>query len=326
MPVDSHSSPSGADQPPTDSHTTDPVILSPADTFRQPSPSSKVWRKLLHDRAAMIGLALILIVITISIFAPFVCPYQPDTVLSSADGLALGLDADTKPIAPNDTWRWGADTLGRDVMTRVFYGGRISLIVALVSNIIAIVLGVAVGVLAGYFGGFVDMVLSRLIEIMLAFPIILFAIALAAALKPSLGVVIVSISLVSWTTVARVVRGQVLALKNREFIEAARAVGVKSGRIMFRHIAPHLVSPLLVIMALAIPNTVVLEAALSFLGVGIPPDVPSWGNMLNEGTRYYISAPWIVLFPGLAVFITVLGFNLFGDGVRDALDPRYQQR
>jgi peptide/nickel transport system permease protein len=264
-------------------------------------------------------LGLIVLVISLSLAAPILAPYQPDAQFDN------GLTDAGEPIGPSQTYLLGTDTVGRDLLSRMLYGGQTSLLVALVVNVIAITVGTIFGLASGYFGGFVDTVLSRVVDTMLAFPAILFAIALSSAIKPSVGVAILALSLISWTSIARVVRGQVLALKEREFILAARSVGVKNSRILIKHIIPHLFSPLIVLLALTIPTTILLEATLSYLGAGVPPNVPSWGNIIQDGTRYYRTAPWIVIFPGLAIFLTVFGFNLFGEGLRDALDPRQKQ-
>jgi len=283
------------------------------------TPFQRFRKSLGGNISALIGLALILLVIGVSLAAPVLAPYQPDAQFDD------GLTAAGEPIAPNQTYLLGTDPVGRDLLSRMLYGGQTSLLIALVVNVIAITVGTIFGLVSGYFGGFVDTVLSRVVDTMLAFPAILFAIALASAIKPSVGVAILALSLISWTSIARVVRGQVMALKEREFILAARSVGVKNSRILIKHIIPHLFSPLIVLLALTIPTTILLEATLSYLGAGVPPNVPSWGNIIQDGTRYYRTAPWIVIFPGLAIFLTVFGFNLFGEGLRDALDPRQKQ-
>ncbi len=280
------------------------------------TPWQNFLNKITHDVPALIGLVFILIVVILSLAAPVLAPANPTKQFDS------GLSDIGEPVAPNAQFVLGTDPLGRDILSRVLYGGQTSLLVALVSNAIALLVGTLVGLASGYFGGAIDMIFSRIIDVMLAFPAILFAIALSTAIRPSVGVVILVISLINWTSVARVVRAQVLSIKQREYVEAARAVGSKNSRILIRHILPHLVSPLMVLMALAIPVTILLEASLSYLGAGVPPDVPSWGNMIDDGTRYYRTAPWIVMVPGIAIFFTVFGFNLLGDGLRDALDPR----
>lgn len=277
-------------------------------------------KKFRRDIPALIGLVLVLFVIGCSLAAPLLAPYPPDKQFDE------GLSLSGEPVAPGDKFSWGTDPNGRDVYSRVLFGGQVSLLIALSVNALALCIGTLVGVLGGYFGGWVDLVLSRIIDTMLAFPAVLFAIALSTAVKPSVFIAILALTLTSWPTVARIVRGQVMALKQREYIEAAHAVGVANSRILIRHILPHLISPLVVLLALTIPTTILLEAALSYLGAGVPPNVSSWGNLIQDGTRYYRTAPWIVLFPGLAIFITVFGFNLLGDGLRDALDPRQQRR
>ncbi len=287
--------------------------------LKSSTPFRRFWKNLTRNVPALIGLGLIVLVISLSVAAPILAPYQPDVQFDD------GLSAAGEPVAPNQTYLLGTDPVGRDLLSRMLYGGQTSLLVALVVNVIAITVGTIFGLASGYFGGLVDTVLSRVVDTMLAFPAVLFAIALSSAIKPSVGVAILALSLISWTSIARVVRGQVLALKEREFILAARSVGVKNSRILIRHIIPHLISPLIVLLALTIPTTILLEATLSYLGAGVPPNVPSWGNIIQDGTRYYRTAPWIVIFPGLAIFLTVFGFNLFGEGLRDALDPRQKQ-
>ena len=284
------------------------------------TPFQNFIRKFSHDIPALVGLALIIFIVGCSLAAPILAPYNPEKQFDS------GLSDAGEPVAPNSQFTLGTDPLGRDVLSRVLFGGQVSLLVALVSNTIALIIGTGVGLASGYFGGKVDLILSRVVDVMLAFPAILFAIALSTAVRPSVTIVIIVISLINWTSVARVVRGQVLAVKQREYIEAAHALGVQNTRILVRHILPQLISPITVLIALTIPTTILLEASLSYLGAGVPPNIPSWGNMIEDGTRNYRTAPWIVIFPGLAIFFTVFGFNLLGDGLRDALDPRKRSK
>jgi ABC-type dipeptide/oligopeptide/nickel transport system permease subunit len=243
------------------------------------------------------------------------------------------LDSFGTPKGPSKDNIFGADPLGRDVFSRVLYGARVSLEVALIATALSVFLGVIVGMVAGYFRGWVDTVLSRLIDVLLAFPILLLALGIASAcslgngcvgglVHPGLGTVIVAIVVINWTYIGRIIRGQVLSLREKEFVEAARASGARSSTIIFRELLPNLVAPIVVYSTLIIPQNILLEAALSFLGVGIQPPQASWGQMLADATPIYNTAWWYFAFPGGALLLTVLAFNLLGDGVRDALDPR----
>ncbi len=219
----------------------------------------------------------------------------------------------------------GTDTLGRDVLSRLLYGARISLIVGLSAVCISGVLGVSLGLLAGYYGGRLDDVLMRLGDIQLAFPILVLAIAVLAVLGASLGNVILVLGISGWVTYARIVRGETLSLKQREFVEAARAIGSPDGSIIWYHILPNILPPVTVVATFSVARVIIAEASLSFLGLGIPPPTPSWGAMLDEGRNYITTAWWLALFPGLAILFLVLGINLVGDWVRDVLDPRMER-
>jgi ABC-type dipeptide/oligopeptide/nickel transport system permease subunit len=243
------------------------------------------------------------------------------------------LDSFGTPKGPSSNNLFGADPLGRDVFSRVLYGARVSLEVALIATALAMLIGTVVGLLAGYYRGWVDTLLSRLIDVLLAFPILLLALGIASAcslgngclggaVKPGLGVVIFVIAFINWTYIGRIVRGQVLSLREKEFVQAARALGASNTRIMFKEILPNLVAPLIVYTTLVIPQNILLEAALSFLGVGVQPPDASWGAMISEATSIFDSAWWYMVFPGAALLLTVLAFNLLGDGLQDALNPR----
>jgi peptide/nickel transport system permease protein len=235
----------------------------------------------------------------------------------------VGLDSYGLPAGPSRTFLLGADDLGRDVLVRVVYGSRVSLIAGVVASGLAVLVGGIVGMLAGYFGTAVDTALSRFMDVILSFPLLLFAIALVSIVGPSLTVSILVIAFFSWAVVGRIVRGQTLSLREKEFVEAARSLGASDLRIIFVDILPNLVAPLIVYATLLIPSSIVFEATLSFLGLGVVPPTPTWGNMLSDSVAYYKVAWWFMLCPGAALLLTTLAFNLLGDSVRDALDPRY---
>jgi peptide/nickel transport system permease protein len=276
------------------------------------------WIRLRRNRAAILGGAIVVVLVLAAIFAPFLAPHDPTQAFDT------GINLDGTPAPPSGTFLLGADTLGRDLLSRILYGARVSLVIGIAANGLAMLIGVTVGMIGGYFAGWVGTVVMRLTDIMMAFPVLLLAIALVAVLKPSIWIVIGVIAFVYWTPIARIVHGQVLALKEREFVEAARAIGAGQWRILFRHVFPHLVPVIIVYTTLGIATNVLFEAALSYLGVGIQPPTPSWGGMISDGQTYYRSAPWLVLYPGLAIMLTVLGFSLLGDGLRDALDPEWK--
>ena len=243
------------------------------------------------------------------------------------------LDQFGTPTGPSGGHPLGVDTLGRDILARVLYGARVSLEVAIIATALSVSIGVVVGMTAGYYRGWVDTLLSRLIDILLAFPILMLALGIAAAcslgngclgglIKPGLTVVIFVIAFVNWTYIGRIIRGQVLSLREKEFVEAARSLGASNRRIIFREILPNLVAPIIVYSTLVIPQNILFEAALSFLGVGVQPPNASWGAMIADATSIFDSAWWYMVFPGAALLLTVLAFNLLGDGLQDALNPR----
>jgi peptide/nickel transport system permease protein len=274
-----------------------------------------VWYRFRRNKTALLGALIVLLLIVAAIFAPLLAPHDPTQIFD--DGLTI----DGTPAPPSREFLLGADTLGHDQLSRILYGARVSLTIGIVANGLAMIIGVAVGALGGYFSGWFGTAMMRLTDVMMAFPVLLLAIALVAVLKPSLWIVIGVIAFVYWTPIARIIHGQVLGIKQREFVEAARAVGAGHVRILFRHLLPHLLPVIIVYTTLGIATNVLFEAALSFLGVGVQPPTPSWGAMISEGQSYYRSAPWLVIYPGLAIMLTVLGFSLLGDGLRDALDP-----
>lgn len=264
-----------------------------------------------HNKLAVTGSIILLLFLLMAIFAPVLAPYDPFYMDSSA------------PLAPPSAAHLlGTDNMGRDILSRIFYGARISLRVSLVSVTIATVAGVFLGVAAGYFGKLTDGVISRILEIMFAFPEVLLALLIMSILGPSLNNIMIAIGIVYTPIFARITRGAVLSVKDSLYVEAARSIGVKDSTIIVRHILPNILSPILVQVTLSLAFAILSEAALSFLGIGVEPDVPSWGIMLNNGKAWIEIAWWVGVFPGIAIALAVLGFNVLGDGLRDVLDPR----
>jgi ABC-type dipeptide/oligopeptide/nickel transport system permease subunit len=287
------------------------------------SPWLLAWQRLRRDRVAMISLVVIVLIILMAVFAPlatWLTGHPPNEQYRQ-----IGLTADGLPKGPSSQFWFGTDDLGRDIFVRIAYGARVSLLVGVVSTGIAVAIGVIVGLAAGFFGGLVDTILARLVDVILCVPFLLVAIALVSITGPSLSITIFVIGFFSWASVARIVRGQVLSLREREFVEAARSLGASDSRIMFVDILPNVLAPVLVYTTLLIPVVIVVEATLAFLGLGLPPPTADWGGMLSDGQNYYTTAWWYLFCPGAALLITTLAFNLFGDGVRDAFDPRSDQ-
>jgi peptide/nickel transport system permease protein len=291
--------------------TVAPSLAAPEVPFQVESPGRRALRRLAHRKGAMVALGVILILVVLAILAPSISPFDPARQSWSAVRKA--------PSALN--W-FGTDEVGRDILTRILYGARASLSAGVISVAIAIAVGVPVGLLAGYAGGIIDGVISRFTDAMLACPFLILAIALAAFLGPSLGNAMIAIGITATPIFVRLTRGQVLSVKSEDYVEAARAIGNPHWRIAFRHILPNVLPALLVQATLTIATAIIAEASLSFLGLGQQPPAPSWGSMLNSAQRFLSTAPWMAVFPGLAIFLTVLSFNLLGDGLRDALDPR----
>jgi peptide/nickel transport system permease protein len=295
------------------------------------SPLELFWRRFRQDRVALGALAFIILLIIVAILAPVIVDAVGVTGPNVQNSKAL--DEFGTPTGPSGDHPMGVDQLGRDVFARVLYGARVSLIVAIVATALSVFIGVVVGLLAGFYRGAVDTLLSRLIDVVLAFPILLLGIGLASAcslgngclgglIQPGLSLVIFVITVVNWTYIGRIIRGQVLSLREKEFVLAAESLGAPNRRIIFREILPNLVAPIIVYSTLVIPLNILFEAALSFLGVGIQPPNPSWGQMISDATAIFDTAWWYMVFPGMALLFTVLAFNLLGDGLHDALNPR----
>jgi len=289
-----------------------------------PAPASveeRRWvmtlKRLARRRTALFGLAVVSIVLLAAAFAPWVTPFDP-------------LEQDINQRLREPGWQTaegrvhalGTDHLGRDILARVIFGSRIALVVGLSAVLISGVLGMAIGLVSGYFGGKLDDFFMRLADVQLAFPFILLAIAVIGVLGPSLRNIIIVIGVSSWVVYARVVRGEVLSIREREFVQAAIALGSRDGRVLVRHVLPNAFTPWLVVATLDMARVIVIESALSFLGLGVQPPTPTWGGMLADGRVYLSTAWWLATFPGLAILVTVLGINLLGDGLRDTLDPR----
>jgi peptide/nickel transport system permease protein len=287
------------------------------------SPAAQAWRRFRSDPGALIGAAVVALLLVLAVFAPLIASHDPTEQFD--DGLTIqGLPVPST-LPTSARFVMGTDPSGRDMFSRIVYGARVSLAVGVLANLLAVAIGVLIGAVAGYSRGWLGALLMRFTDVMLAFPTLLLATALVAVLSPSVTIIIVVIGVVYWTGLARVIHGQVLRLREQDFVTAAQCLGIPPSRILLRHILPHLVSTAIVWGTLGIATNVMLEASLSFLGIGVQPPTPSWGRMIYEGQTYYRAAPWLILFPGIAIMLTVVGFNLLGDGLRDALDP-YQQR
>ena len=268
-------------------------------------------RRFAVHRRAMMGLGLLLIMTMVTLLTPLIAPRDPAEITTAV-----------RLLPPSATFPMGTDDLGRDVFSRVLYGGRISLSIGILAVAIAISLGTVVGAVAGYAGGWIDTTLMRLVDVFLSFPRIVLLVTVVALFSPSIALIVLVLGLTGWMGVSRLVRGQVLTVKEREFVQAARALGYSDFRILGRHILPSVLTPVIIAATLGIGNAILAEAALSFLGLGVPPEVASWGNIIRAGAGRMLDAWWITLFPGLAIVLTVMSFNLVGDGLRDALDPR----
>ncbi|OBZ95688.1 peptide ABC transporter permease [Pararhizobium polonicum] len=280
----------------------------------------RILKSMVRQPSALFGLAIVALLIFMAVAAPLIAPYNPDEQMF--DGLTL----EGAPMPPSAQFLLGTDTLGRDLFSRLLFGARTSLVIGLVANGIAVAIGLLIGILSGYMRGLVGNALMRFTDLMMAFPALLLAIVLAALLRPSLWIVAMVIALVNWVQVARIVYTETRGLVERDFILAERSLGAGHLRILFHHILPHLMPTAIVWGTLGIATTVLLEATLSFLGIGVQPPTPSWGNIIFESQSYFQAAPWLVFIPGAVILLTALSFNLVGDVLRDILDPTQRGR
>lgn len=301
--------------------TAPPVTAPVAETATaEPAGMKRVLRSLRQDKPALISIVVLVLLALAAILAPVLASHPP--LQTYPEGLA----ANGAPIGPGHGFPLGTDPNGRDVLSRLLHGARVSLVIGILANGLATVLGVLVGLTAGYLGGWVETVLMRLTDIVMSFPILLFCIALIAVTGPSERNVIIVIALIYWTTLARIIRSQVLSLREREFVVAARTMGLSHWRVMRKHLFPHLVPTIIVYATLGVASSILIEASLSFLGVGVPVPTPSWGQMIEQGKEYFQIAPWLLFAPGICLILTVLAFNLAGDWLRDLLDPTAPER
>jgi peptide/nickel transport system permease protein len=272
------------------------------------------WARLRRNRMAVAGLTLVLGLFVVAIFASWLAPYDPNRI-----------DLKQVLMPPSPAHLLGTDTLGRDVLSRIIFGSRVSLLVGFVAVGIATLIGLLVGSLAGYYGGLVDQVLMRLVDLMLCFPTFFLILAVIALLEPSIWIIMAVIGLTAWMGVARLVRAEFLSLREREFVMAARALGASDARLILRHLLPNALAPVMVSATLGVAGAILTESTLSFLGLGVQPPTPSWGNILTAGQANIEIAWWLSLFPGLAILITVMSYNLLGEGIREAIDPRLSE-
>lgn len=278
---------------------------------RYTSPRRRTLKRFVRHKGALVGLAIVVLLVVMALMAQWIAPYDPNKTNLRLRG-----------ASPSMEHLFGNDDIGRDILSRIMFGARIALLVGITSTTIAVSIGVIVGAMAGYFGGWVDFVLSRLIDTLMAFPILALLLTLSALLGPSLRNVIIIVGVTFWASYARVIRAEVLSLRERDYVLAARASGASDGRVILRHIVPNAIGPVIILASLAVGGVIIFESALSFLGMGISRPTPSWGTMLSDGREHIRNYPHIAIAPGLAIALTVLAFNLIGDGLRDALDPR----
>jgi len=289
-------------------------VLEEIETGKKYSRTSlykDAWKRLRRNKLAMLGLSIVILLILIAMFAPLISPYNP--ILRIKEDSSLG---------PSTNHLFGTDLLGRDIFSRVIYGSRISIEVGVIAVGISVIIGLFFGALSGYFGGISDAVIMRVADIFFAFPYILGAIAIMTILGPGIVNIFIAIGILGWASIARIFRSSILTIKNKEYIEAARAMGAGSSRIIIKHIFPNSFAPIIVYATMNVGTAIIVEAALSFLGIGVQPPTAAWGKMLADSMAYIDIAPWMMFFPGFAILITVLGFVLLGDGLRDAFDPK----
>lgn len=275
------------------------------------SQRRRIWLRFSGHKGALLGIVIIVLLVLVALTAQWIAPYNPNETNLRLRG-----------ASPSGEHIFGNDDIGRDILSRIMFGARVALMVGLISTTIAVTIGVIVGAMAGYFGGWVDFVLSRLIDTLMAFPILALLLTLSALLGPSLRNVIIIVGVTFWASYARVIRAEVLSLRERDYVLAARASGASDRRIILQHIVPNAIGPVIILASLAIGGVIIFESALSFLGMGISRPTPSWGTMLSDGRDHIRNYPHIAIAPGVAIATTVLAFNLIGDGLRDALDPR----
>lgn len=291
----------------------------PSETHRTRAGGSRVFRKLVAHRAAMLGALIVILVVLASIFAPWIAPQDP-----------LALDPGRRLLPPawmhGGSWAFplGTDHVGRDLLSRLIYGSRISMLVGLCAVSISATIGVVLGLVSGFYGGAIERLILWMADVQIAFPFYLLVISIVAAVGTGFGTIILVFGVAGWVIYARLVRGTVLALKGREFVEAAQALGGSSVRVVLRHVLPNVLTPVIILGTLRVASVIVWESGLSFLGLSVPPPTPTWGRMLSDGRAYLANAWWTATFPGLAIMVTVLGVNMLGDGLRDALDPRLE--
>jgi peptide/nickel transport system permease protein len=284
------------------------------DISHRQSEAAKAWKRFKSNKIALFGLGVLVILVLIAIFADLLAPHSPLKIFPGRRG------------APPEAGHWlGFDGTGRDILSRIIHGSRVALMVGFAATSMVVIIGVIVGSIAGFFGGWIDQVLSRIIDTLMAFPIIALLVLLASVVGPSLPTTILVIGFTGWARYARVVRGDVLSVREWDYVQAARAVGAKSGRIILKHIIPNILGPVIVLASLGVGGIIILESTLSFLGLGIRPPDPSWGGMLSEGRPFIQTYPQISIAPGLMIVLTVLAFNFVGNGLRDALDPRSKE-
>src|SRR4030066_510364 len=269
------------------------------------------WKRLVKNKLALLGLSIVILLILIAIFAPLLAPYDP-----------IARIKEDSSLSPSSVHLFGTDLLGRDILSRVIFGSRISIEVGIIAVGISVIIGLFLGALSGYFGSIPDVIIMRIADIFFAFPYILGAIAIMTVLGPGVINIFIAIGILGWASFARIFRGSILTIKNKEYIEAARALGASNYRIITKHIFPNAFAPIIVYATMNVGTAIIVEAALSFLGLGVQPPTAAWGKMLAESLDYIDIAPWMMVFPGLAIVITVLGFVLLGDGLRDAFDPK----